>query len=59
LLRKCEQQFGPRFWYDFFAEVRKEQAAFFPPEAQGESRGLDARYRLTVECLDRAQKNGL
>ena len=31
LLRKCEQQFGPRFRYDFFAEVRKEQAAFFPP----------------------------
>ncbi len=53
LLRKCEQQYGPKFWPDFFAEVRKQQAAFSAPEAQGESRGLDVRYRLTVECFDR------
>ncbi len=53
LLRKCEQKYGPQFWPDFFAEVRKQQAAFSAPEAQGESRGLDARYRLTVECFDR------
>ena len=52
LLRKCEQQYGPKFWPDFFAEVRKQQAAFSAPEAQGESRGLDVRYRLTVECFD-------
>lgn len=52
LLRKCEQQYGPKFWSDFFAEVRKQQAAFSAPEAQGESRGLDVRYRLTVECFD-------
>jgi hypothetical protein len=53
LLRKCEQQYGPGFWHDFFKEVRKEQAAFSAPEAQGDSRGLDVRYRLTVECFDR------
>lgn len=53
LLRKCERQFGPKFWYDFFAEVRQAQAAFSAPETQGESRGLDVRYRLTVECFER------
>ena len=53
LLRKCEQQYGPKFWPDFFAEVRKQQAAFSAPEAQGDSRGLDVRYRLTVGCFDR------
>jgi hypothetical protein len=52
LLRKCEQQYGPKFWPDFFAEVRKQQPAFSAPEAQGESRGLDARYRLAVGCFD-------
>ena len=53
LLRKCEQQYGPRFWHDFFAEVRKKQTDFSAPEAQGDSRGLDVRYQLTVECFDR------
>ncbi len=50
---KCERQSAPKLWHDFFSEVRKQQAAFSAPEAQGESRGLDARYRLTVECFDR------
>jgi hypothetical protein len=53
VLRKCEQQYGPNFWSDFFAEVRRQQTAFSAPEADGESQGLDARYRLTVECFDR------
>jgi hypothetical protein len=52
LLRKCEQQYGPQFWPHFFAEVRKMNAAFSAPEAQGESSGLDVRYRLTVDCFD-------
>ncbi len=53
LLRKCEQKYGPKFWPDFFADVRRQQAAFSAPEAQGESRGLNTRYCLTVECFDR------
>lgn len=53
LLRKCELQYGPDFWTDFFKEVRQERPALFAPEAQGESAGLNVRYRITVECLDR------
>ncbi|MBC7979516.1 MAG: hypothetical protein H7Y36_03025 [Armatimonadetes bacterium] len=53
LLRKCEQKYGPKFWPDFFTEVRKQHAAFSAPEAQGESRGLNERYRITVDCFDR------
>lgn len=52
LLRKCERQYGPNFWRDFFREVRKQQTAFSAPPAQGESRGLNERYRITVECFD-------
>ena len=52
LLWRCEQEYGPDFWRDFFTEVRKERASFLGPEAQGDSRGLDVRYRLTVECFD-------
>ena len=54
LLRKAEQDYGTNFWHDFFAEVRKQQAAFDAPEAKGDSGpALDLRYRLTVECLNR------
>ena len=53
LLWKCEQKYGPDFWSDFFTEIRRERVSFSSPEAKGESSGLDARYRLTVECFDR------
>ena len=54
LLRKAERDYGTNFWYDFFSEVRKQQAAFAAPEAKGDSGpALDLRYRLTVECLNR------
>ncbi len=53
LLRMCEQKYGPQFWPDFFAELRKMHEAFAAPEAQGDTRGLDVRYRLTVQCFER------
>jgi hypothetical protein len=54
LLRQAEQDHGTNFWPDFFAEVRKQQAAFGAPEAKGDSGpALNLRYRLTVECLNR------
>ena len=53
LLRQCEKSYGTNFWRDFFMQVQRQQSAFTAPEAQGECRGVDARYRLTVECFDR------
>ena len=54
LLRKAEQDYGTNFWHEFFAEVRKQQAAFGAPEAKGDSgQPLNLRYQLTVECLNR------
>lgn len=53
LLYKCEQQYGPAFWRDFFKEVRKERQAFLDAETQGTDNGRDARYKLTLQCFDR------
>lgn len=53
LLYRCEQQYGPAFWGDFFKEVRKEREAFLDAETQGPDNGRDARYKLTLQCFDR------
>ena len=48
ILWECEQQYGPDFWKDFFAEVRKEKQAL-----QDVAEDRDRRYQITVECFNR------
>ncbi|MDX9974586.1 MAG: ankyrin repeat domain-containing protein [FCB group bacterium] len=47
ILLECEQTYGPRFWKDFFAEVRREKQAFESAQDR------DSRYQLTLECFNR------
>jgi hypothetical protein len=54
LLLECERRYGPKFWQDYFAELRKEKANL---EAAGRlSDGTarrNARYQICVDCFDR------
>jgi hypothetical protein len=47
ILWECEQQYGPSFWPDVFAELRKEY-----PRLSTAS-GRDMRYQITIECFGR------
>jgi hypothetical protein len=49
ILWECEQQYGPSFWPDLFAELRKEYARL------STANDRDTRYRTTLECFDRLQ----
>lgn len=54
LLRQCEAAYGATFWPDFFREIRKDRPALTVASRTGTGdERRDARYRLTVECLDR------
>jgi len=48
ILWDCEKKYGPNFWKDVFAEIRKEDGSL---RAAGDDR--DRRYQLTVGCFDR------
>ncbi|MHC5039040.1 MAG: hypothetical protein ACYTHM_17160 [Planctomycetota bacterium] len=57
LLWECERRYGPRFWHDFYAEVRTiyrqlEEAACV---ADSDER-RNQRYRLTLGCFERLDK---
>jgi hypothetical protein len=59
LLYQCEQRYGPNFWRDFFAEVRKEQAALNDAVHQsGDDAIRNQRYRITIDCFDRLPRLG-
>jgi hypothetical protein len=54
LLWQCEQRYGPAFWKDFFAEVRKaEKELAEAVHMPGDDNVRNERYRITVECFDR------
>lgn len=55
ILWQCEQRYGPRFWPDFFAQARAQQAALAQAvNAPGGDDGVrDLRYQLSVDCFDR------
>lgn len=47
ILWECEQVYGPQFWKDVFAEIRREKQAFESAQDR------DSRYQLTLECFNR------
>lgn len=54
LLRQCEAAYGATFWPDFFREIRNDRPALAAASRIGTANERrDARYRLTVDCLDR------
>lgn len=57
LLYQCEKQYGPRFWPDFFKEIRNVHDALLAASRSGSGDECrDARYRITIECFDRLMK---
>lgn len=54
ILARCERKYGPNFWPDFFAEVRKERERLADAVRLGDGdRIRNERYRITIECFDR------
>ena len=51
---KCERQYGPTFWRDYFAELQKEKTHLEETNklTDGVARS-NAQYQICVECLDR------
>jgi hypothetical protein len=57
LLYRCEMLYGPRFWSDFFKEVRNVRAELMAAERSGPGdQRRNARYRITIDCFDRLMK---
>jgi len=56
ILWQCEEKYGPRFWHDFFREVRAERVRLSEAEKiSGADDSRNERYRITVECFDRLE----
>ena len=54
ILWQCEQQYGPAFWEDYFAEVHKILGPLADAVKAGDGDAIrNARYRITIECFDR------
>lgn len=54
LLFLCEKQYGPRFWTDFFREIRKAKGELLSTNRYKTSdERRNARYRITIECFER------
>jgi len=53
LLWQCEEKYGPSFWKDFFAEVRKERVRLLNPGSDDADARRNVRYRITIDCFDR------
>lgn len=54
ILAECERQYGPSFWKDCFAEIRKEASALRDAIQLGDGDPVrNERYRITIGCIDR------
>jgi len=54
VLWKCETDYDPNLWSDFFREVRKEAQGLNDAVHLGDGDAIrNARYRITVDCFDR------
>jgi hypothetical protein len=57
LLYRCQRLYGPRFWSDFFKEVRNVRAELQAADRSGPGdQRRNARYRITIDCFDRLMK---
>ncbi|MHC4744017.1 MAG: hypothetical protein ACYS8Z_19030, partial [Planctomycetota bacterium] len=57
LLYECQRQYGPRFWRDFFKEIRKVRGELLAVSESGPGvERRNARYRITIDCFDRLMK---
>jgi hypothetical protein len=57
ILYQAEQQYGPGFWPDFFANIRRQRDSLAEAAKiadEGENR--NTRYRITVDCFDKLGK---
>ena len=54
ILRQCADEYGPRFWENFFTEIRAERRALHDAAAFGDADKIrNRRYRITVDCFNR------
>jgi len=54
ILFLCEKSYGPKFWPDFFQEIRKEHKRLSAAVSLSELNQIrNERYQITIECFDR------
>ncbi|MCX7424126.1 MAG: ankyrin repeat domain-containing protein [Planctomycetia bacterium] len=54
LLCQAASKYGPRFWTDFFREVRSQRQALSDAVRLGDGDKIrNARYQITIACFDR------
>ncbi|MCX7018306.1 MAG: ankyrin repeat domain-containing protein [Candidatus Sumerlaeota bacterium] len=54
ILYRCESKYGPRFWSDFFREIRSQEQALSDAARLGDADKIrNARYQITIACFDR------
>ena len=54
ILRQSALKYGPRFWSDFFREVRGQKQALSEAARLGDGDKIrNARYQITLACFDR------
>jgi len=57
LLYQCKMQYGPKFWPDFFKEIRKVRGRLLAVSRSGPGvERRNARYRITIDCFDQIMK---
>lgn len=54
ILYQSASRYGPRFWHDFFREVRSQKEALAAAAGLGDGDKIrNARYQITIACFDR------
>jgi hypothetical protein len=54
ILYQCALKYGPRFWNDFFREIRSQRQVLSDAVRLGDGDKIrNARYQITVACFDR------
>lgn len=54
ILHQAAQKYGPRFWQDYFREIRARKKELDDAVSLGDADKIrNARYQITVDCFDR------